>query len=85
MKSQETRPELILAALLYLVTAYRTGRCPGLASCIARHFQCLARHPDTDRLIRDVAVTSACEWESTARQATIAQTHDFAAAGSGLH
>ena len=66
MNSKEPRPELILAALLYLVTAYRRARCPGLASCIARHFDCLARHPETHRVVREIAFSSASEWQAAA-------------------
>ncbi len=68
MNQTDTRPEVILAALLHLITAYRRGRCPGLASCIARHFHCLARHSDAHRVLREVAAASAGEWEAAARE-----------------
>jgi hypothetical protein len=63
MAPTETRPETIVAALLYLVTAYHRRPCPGLAACIARHFDCLARHPRTSRLLSDVALASTAAWE----------------------
>jgi hypothetical protein len=65
----ETRPEVIVAALLYLITAYRGNRCPCLASCIARHFDCLARHPRADRVLRDIAAASIREWTAAAVEA----------------
>jgi hypothetical protein len=63
-----TRPEVIVATLLYLVTAYRTSRCPALASCIERHFDCLARHPQADRIIRDIATALTGEWAAAAHE-----------------
>jgi hypothetical protein len=66
MAPTDTRPETIVAALLYLVTAYHRRPCPGLAACIARHFDCLARHPKADRLLSDVALASTSAWQSAA-------------------
>jgi hypothetical protein len=66
MAPTDTRPETIIAALLYLVTAYHSRPCPGLAACIARHFDCLARHPKADRLLSDVALASTSAWQSAA-------------------
>ena len=51
-----------------VVTAYRKNRCPGLAACIARHFQFLAGHPDAHRIIRQVAAASSAEWEAAAQE-----------------
>jgi hypothetical protein len=82
MHQPDNRPELVVAALLYLVTAYRRRQCPGIASCIARHFACLARHPEAHRLIREIAAVSAAEWEAAACPG-IAQT--YARASSGMH
>jgi hypothetical protein len=64
--SQCSRPEVIVAALLYLMTAYRRTRCPCLASCIARHFEHLAQHEKTDRVIRQIAAATKDEWEAAA-------------------
>ena len=68
MNPTETRPDVIVAALLYLVTAYQRNRCPGLAACIARHFQCLATHPRAGRVICDVASASIAAWDGASRE-----------------
>ena len=60
------RPELVVAALLYLVSAHRARPCPALASCIARHFAMLAHHPDAHRMIREVASASVQTWTTAA-------------------
>lgn len=63
-----TRPEVVIGALLYLVNAYRRSRCPSVASCIARHFDYLARDSRVDKLLRDIAAASIAEWEGAARE-----------------
>ena len=63
----ETPLDTIVAALLYLVTAYYRRPCPALAACIARHFACLARHPRAARVVSDVARHSVSAWETAAR------------------
>ncbi len=63
----DTHPDTIIAALLYLVTAYYRRPCPALAACIARHFACLAGHPGAARVLSDVARGSVCMWETAAR------------------
>jgi hypothetical protein len=68
MVPTDTRPEIILAALLYLLTAYQRRPCAGLAACIARHFHSLSQHPGANRLIADVAAASTAEWEAAARE-----------------
>ena len=65
---QPPRPEIVVGALLHLVTAYRNNRCPGVAACIARHFRFLAAHPDADRIVRDIAAAATAEWEAAARE-----------------
>jgi hypothetical protein len=85
MVQNETRPEIILAALLYLVTAYQRRPCPGLAACIARHFQCLARHPRVDRVVCEVAAASMAEWEAAAREERVTVTRQAWFLGPGLH
>lgn len=74
MTHTDTRPEVILAALLYLITAYRRNPCPGLAACIARHFHHLARHPRADRVVCDVAAASTAEWEAASRESPVTVT-----------
>jgi len=85
MVPNETRPEIILAALLYLVTAYRRRPCPGLAACIARHFQCLAHHPRADRVVCEVAAASTAEWEAAARDEPVTVTRRAGFLGFALH
>lgn len=70
----QTRPEVIVAALLHLITAYHRRSCPGLAACIARHFRCLALHPKAHRAICDVAEASIAEWEAAARTVLTARS-----------
>jgi hypothetical protein len=84
MAPTETRPETIIAALLYLVTAYHRRPCPGLAACIARHFECLGRHPKADRLLSDVALASISEWQSAAQSASTTSS-SACVAGQALH
>ncbi len=67
MAPTHTRPDVLIAALLYLVTAYHRSPCPGLAACIARHFDCLAHHPKAGRLLSDVALASSSAWDTSAR------------------
>ncbi len=76
MDYADTRPEIVVAALLHLLTAYRTRRTPVLAACIARHFDCLAAHPATQRAIRDIAARSAREWDVAARIAAVASLEE---------
>ena len=82
MAPTDTRPETIVAALLYLVTAYHRRPCPGLAACIARHFDCLARHPKADRLLSDVALASTSAWQNAA---SAPNTSAWSLQGQALH
>ena len=47
MQSDESksREDILVAALLYLMTQYARTGCARLAVCISRHLQCLALHP----------------------------------------
>ena len=84
MAPPDTRPDTLIAALLYLVTAYHRRPCPGLAACIARHFDCLARHPKADRLLSDVALASTRAWQAPACESrAAAERHDIP--GVALH
>ena len=69
---QQPRAELLVAALLYLITAYRRSRCPGLAACIARHLEHLAVHPKADRVLTDMAAASIREWQTAAAEPPVA-------------
>ena len=66
MDCPSSRPELVVAALLYLVSAHRPRPCPALASCLACHFAILADHPDAHRMIREVASASVQTWTTAA-------------------
>jgi hypothetical protein len=63
------RPETVLGAVLYLMTAYHRSRCPRIAACIAAHLDCLAAHPHADRIIREVCAGMRDEWYGAARAA----------------
>ena len=67
-----TRAELIVATLLYLITAYRRSRCPAVAACIARHLEYLATHPKADRVLTDMAVASISNWQTAAAESPVA-------------
>jgi hypothetical protein len=57
------RVEIVLGALLYLMTAYRRTPCPRIAGAVARHLDCLAAHPDAEPAIRDLCTEMRAEWE----------------------
>ena len=57
-----SRPETLIAALLYLMTHHARSGCPRLATCIARHLQCLAVHPGADPMIRDICAGMHHAW-----------------------
>lgn len=59
---EQSRPELLVAATLYLMTHYMRTGCPRLALCISRHMQCLALHPGADVKIRDVCAALHGAW-----------------------
>ena len=70
----QPRPEVLVATLLYLITAYRRSKCPALAACITRHFEYLAAHPTADRVLVDIAVASRAEWESAAIESPVTRS-----------
>ena len=65
-EAEESRAETVLAAVLFLMTHYARTGCPRLALCISRHLQCLAVHPDADRVVRDVCASLHGAWSETA-------------------
>jgi len=65
-QDEETRAETITAALLYLMTHYARTGCPRLALCVARHMQCLATHPETPSVVRQVCASLHGAWDPTA-------------------
>jgi len=65
-EADTSRPEVLAAALIYLMTHYvRTG-CPRLALCVSRHMQCLAVHPDASPLVRDTCAGLHGAWQRAA-------------------
>lgn len=63
---QSTRPEILLAAVIYLMTHYARTGCPGLAMCVSRHLQCLCAHPEVDPVIRDICASVHGAWTRAA-------------------
>jgi hypothetical protein len=69
-----SRPETLLAAVIYLMTHYPRTRCPRIACCISRHLQCLALHPGAAPVVRDMCAALVGFWSSEAdafRQALV--------------
>ena len=64
----EPRFDILVAALLYLMTQYERGRCPRVAACVSRHLQCLALHPQASAVVRDTCAALHGAW--TTRSAT---------------
>jgi hypothetical protein len=63
---EEPRVETITAALIYLLSHYAQSGCPGVAVCVARHMQCLSRHPDAPPVLRDVCASLEGPWSAAA-------------------
>lgn len=59
-----TQPELMLAAVLHLVSHYTASDsgCVKLASVIARHFKALADRPDLTPVLRATCQQLAEQW-----------------------
>jgi hypothetical protein len=56
------RPEIALAALVYLMTQYSRTRCPLVARAICQHLDHVADHTRTDPVLRDVAAGARATW-----------------------
>lgn len=65
-ETESSPPEMMAAALLYLMTHYARTGCPRLAQCVARHLQCLATHPDATPVLRDISAALHGAWCSAA-------------------
>lgn len=63
---ESSRAEVISAALSYLMTHYARSGCPRLALCVARHMECLAAHPDTSPVVREICVRLHGAWSEAA-------------------
>ena len=72
----DSRAEILVASLLYLMTHYARTGCPRLAICVSRHLQCLAAHPDAPIVVRDICASLHGAWSSAAYAgATDGQRH----------
>lgn len=63
---QHSRPETVLGAALYLMTAYQRTRCPKLAACVCAHLDCLAAHPQVTPVLRELCDSLRCDWRAMA-------------------
>jgi hypothetical protein len=63
--TDESRVEIVTAALLYLMTHYARTGCPRLAVCVARHMQCLALHPEAAPVVRDICASLHGAWAAS--------------------
>ena len=69
----QSRPAVIVAALLYLIAAYQRTPCPCVALCIVRHLECLARHEGADPVIRQICSAVRETWAQIAATAHLAR------------
>ena len=63
---EDSRAETITAALIYLMSHHARTGCPRLAVCVARHMQCLALHPDSPQVVRDICAALHGPWQEQA-------------------
>ena len=66
VEDDTSRPEIIIAGLVYLMSCYAGSGCPRLAVCISRHMQCLALHPDAPRVVRETCAALHGAWSRVA-------------------
>jgi len=69
---ETSRPETIIAGLVYLMSCYARSGCPRVAVCISRHMQCLALHPEAPRVVRDTCAALHGAWSRMAETAPAA-------------
>jgi hypothetical protein len=62
----DSRPETVLGAALYLMTAYQRNRCPQLAACVSAHLDCLAAHPQVTPVLRELCDGLRSDWRAMA-------------------
>jgi hypothetical protein len=62
-ESPEPRADILVAALLYLMTQYARTGCPRLAVCVSRHLQCLALHSEATPVLRDTCASLHGAWQ----------------------
>jgi hypothetical protein len=65
---EESPPDTIAAALIYLMTQYARTGCPRLALYVSRHMQCLAVHPDASPALRDICASLHGPWQEAANR-----------------
>jgi hypothetical protein len=58
----QSRPAVIIAALLYLIAAYQRTPCPCLAGCIVRHLECLIEHEAAEPVIQQICAAIRGTW-----------------------
>lgn len=71
----EPRQEVLVAALLYLMTHYARTGCPRLAVCVSRHLQCLAVHPQAATVVRDTCASLHGAWTLRGSQVSHTAVH----------
>jgi hypothetical protein len=64
--AEDSRPEIIAAAMIYLMTHDARTGYPRLALCISRHMQCLALHRDAPTVLRDMCASLHGTWSEAA-------------------
>jgi hypothetical protein len=70
-----SRPETVLGAALYLMTAYQRNRCPRLAACVFAHLDCLAAHPQVTPVLRELCEGLRTDWRAMAGLADARSAH----------
>src|SRR5262245_34218596 len=70
--SRESRPAVIIAALLYLIAAYQRTPCPCVALCIVRHLDYLSGHEGADPVIRQICEAVRKTWALAAADPRLA-------------
>jgi hypothetical protein len=62
LRPNAPRSEVILGAVLFLMSAYPRRRCPRIAAAIERHLECLAGRTELDAVLRDLCTGMRAEW-----------------------
>ena len=64
------KPDVMLAAVLYLMSAYaKNGGCPKLAHVILRHLELIAHRSDVPSVVTSTCGQLALHWEQTLHDA----------------
>ncbi len=62
LRPDAPRSEVILGAVLFLMSAYPLTQCPRIAAAIERHLECLAGRAELDAVLRDLCTAMRAEW-----------------------